>query len=121
MSRALEIACLLCLLLLLDCSTPDDLPALDAWNDTLAQYRQQPINRALAVNISPDDANSPFRYYWVWGRPSPEEAAHDALEICDRSLPRDHTRPRACKLVATNDTFHFRREDLGIDTFKPGT
>ncbi|HUB97064.1 MAG TPA: hypothetical protein VL993_14165 [Stellaceae bacterium] len=73
------------------------------------------------MNIAPDDVNSPFKFYWVWGRPTADAAERDAMDVCNRSLPRDHTRPRSCKLVATNNTLHYRREDLGVSAFTPGS
>jgi hypothetical protein len=119
MLRSFEIACLCLFLVLAGCGTSGDVPDPDAWNATLGQYRQTAVNRALAMNVSPESIDV-YKYYWVWGRPTPDLADHDALEACDRALPRDHTRPGACKLVATNDTFHFRREDLNINDFTPG-
>jgi len=87
----------------------------------MQQYDQQAVNRAMAMNIAPDDVNSPFKFYWVWGRPTADAAERDAMDVCNRSLPRDHTRPRSCKLVATNNTLHYRREDLGVSAFTPGS
>ncbi|HZS82094.1 MAG TPA: hypothetical protein VFA50_04440 [Stellaceae bacterium] len=99
-------------------STPAVTPSVEGWNNVVQQYMARPANRALAANIAPD-SNEPYRYYWVWSSPSPQAAERDALDLCDRSLVKDHTRPGACLLIATNGTFHVKREELTPDRFRP--
>ncbi|MBV9523321.1 MAG: hypothetical protein JO010_11040, partial [Alphaproteobacteria bacterium] len=93
-------------------------PGVEGWDNALAQYRQTPLSRAMTVNISADPSQ-PYRYYWVWGRASPDAAASDAMAECNESISADHTKLGGCLVMATDNTVLLKREELTPDRFHP--